>query len=87
VAIGLWPRSRIKVALIVGAVALPIVIETIQLVATALDRACQSADASDNLTGLAIGLVLGFALGGLAPSLGSVARGHGERSESQTPRG
>lgn len=68
-ALGLLPRSSAKVVLILGAIALPIVIETIQLFATGLDRACQSADASDNLTGLVIGLVLGFALGGVARSL------------------
>jgi hypothetical protein len=64
--IGLFPRSRRKVVLIVAAVALPIVIETIQLFATGLDRACQSADVSDNLTGLIIGIVLGLCLGAIA---------------------
>jgi glycopeptide antibiotics resistance protein len=63
VAIGLFPRSHRKVVLIAAAVVLPIVIETIQLFATGLDRACQSADVSDNLTGLLIGLVLGLCLG------------------------
>jgi hypothetical protein len=82
VAIGLWPRSRIKVALIVGAVALPIVIETIQLFATTLDRACQGADVSDNLTGLLIGL----ALGSTAGLIGWSARGHGREPGRETPR-
>jgi hypothetical protein len=62
-AIGLIPSSRRKVALIVGAIALPFTIETIQMVAVSLDRACQSADVSDNLTGLAIGLVVGIVAG------------------------
>ncbi len=67
-AIGLFPSSRRKVALIVAAIALPFVIETIQLVAISLDRACQSADVSDNLTGLVVGLVLGVVTGRLAGS-------------------
>jgi len=63
VAVGLFPPSRRKIALIAAAIALPIAIEAIQLVALSLDRACQAADVSDNLTGLIIGLVVGFALG------------------------
>ncbi len=86
VAIGLWPRSRIKVALIVGAVALPIVIETIQLVATSLDRACQGADVSDNLTGLLIGLVLGSLWEAPQDCLVRSARGHGREPGRETPR-
>jgi hypothetical protein len=58
-AIGLFPWSRSKVALALAGIALPFVIEAIQLVAIGLDRACQSADISDNLTGLVIGLVVG----------------------------
>ena len=41
---------------------LPLLIEVGQLLITPLDRACQSADVFDNLTGL----VLGFALGAIA---------------------
>ncbi len=41
------------------AIALPVAIETTQLVIPALERGCQSADVFDNLTGLVIGLVLG----------------------------
>ncbi len=59
-AIGLFPASRLKAALIVAAIVLPFAIETIQMVAVVLDRACQSADISDNLTGLVIGLVVGI---------------------------
>jgi hypothetical protein len=65
-AIGLAPRSRRKVALVVGAVALPFAIETVQLVVPRLDRACESADVFDNLTGLAIGLAGGVVAGQLA---------------------
>lgn len=61
-AIGLVPAPRRRTALLVAAVALPFAIETIQLLATALDRACQSSDVSDNLTGLVIGLVGGIAV-------------------------
>jgi glycopeptide antibiotics resistance protein len=59
-AIGLFPASRFKAALIVAAIVLPFAIETIQMVAVVLDRACQSADISDNVTGLLIGLVVGI---------------------------
>jgi NhaP-type Na+/H+ or K+/H+ antiporter len=47
-------------AVLVGvAVILPFAIEMIQLLATGLGRACQTSDVADNLTGLAIGLVVG----------------------------
>ena len=58
-AIALIPRSRWKGGLLAGAVALPFAIEAIQLLATPLGRACQSADVVDNLTGLVLGLVAG----------------------------
>ncbi len=54
-----------KVAVLLGAFALPIVIETVQLLATSLDRACQTSDISDNLTGLVIGLVAGVLVRGI----------------------
>lgn len=59
-AVGLVPRSRARALLIVGAVMLPVGIELLQLVVTALDRQCQSADVVDNLTGLLPGLALGL---------------------------
>jgi glycopeptide antibiotics resistance protein len=62
-AIGFLPRSRRKVAVLVAAIALPFAIETIQLLLPFLDRACQSADVSDNLTGLIIGLGVGMLTG------------------------
>ena len=58
-AIGLIPASRRMAALVLAAVILPFAIETIQLLATGLGRACQSSDVVDNLTGLVIGLVIG----------------------------
>jgi glycopeptide antibiotics resistance protein len=58
-AIGLMPRSRLKAAVVIVAIALPFVIETIQLLVPVLDRGCESADVVDNLTGLAIGFVGG----------------------------
>jgi len=45
---------------VVGAIALSFAIETTQLLVLWLDRACQSADVVDNLTGLAIGLAGGI---------------------------
>jgi glycopeptide antibiotics resistance protein len=62
-AIGLLPRSGRKTTVIVAAIALPFAIETIQLLVPFLERACQSADVSDNLTGLIIGLGVGTLTG------------------------
>ena len=61
--LGLLPRSRRKVVLLVAAMVMPVAIELFQLALPALDRACQSADVSDNLTGLLVGLVLGTMAG------------------------
>jgi hypothetical protein len=66
VTIGLMPRSRHKAVVIGAAVALPFAIEATQALVRSLDRACQSADVFDNLTGLAIGLVGGMVVGWLA---------------------
>jgi hypothetical protein len=60
-AVGLLPPSRRRTILAIAAIALPFAIEVIQLLVPALDRKCQSADVFDNLTGLAIGLLGGFA--------------------------
>jgi len=62
-AIGLLPRSRRKAGVLAAAILLPFAIETIQLAVPLLERACQSADVSDNLTGLVIGLALGTLVG------------------------
>jgi hypothetical protein len=59
-AIGLVPGSRRKALALAAAAALPFAIEATQLLVTSLGRVCQSGDVVDNLTGLAIGLVLGF---------------------------
>lgn len=60
VAVGIVPWSRRKAILLAAAIALPFAIETIQLLAPALDRACESGDVVDNLSGLVIGLGLGW---------------------------
>jgi glycopeptide antibiotics resistance protein len=69
VMISLVPRSRRKAAIVVAAIALPFAIETTQMLLPVLDRACESADVIDNLTGL----VLGFAGGSVAGWLASAA--------------
>jgi hypothetical protein len=51
--------------LLLAAIALPFVIEIIQLLAPVLARGCQSSDVIDNL----IGLSIGFAIGVVARSL------------------
>jgi glycopeptide antibiotics resistance protein len=69
VSIAFIPRSRLKTAFVVAAIALPFVIETTQLLVLWLDRACESADVVDNLTGLAIGLGGGVVAGRLAAAV------------------
>lgn len=81
VAIGLFHTSRRQAFVIFIAIALPFAIETIQLLATGLDRACQSADVSDNLTGLVIGLAVGV----VARRLGRWVSGSGEDDDGSKP--
>jgi VanZ family protein len=69
VAIGLFPRSRRTAAVVIAAIALPFAIETIQLLLPVLDRACESADVVDNLTGLVLGLGGGVVAARLGRSL------------------
>ena len=57
-AIGLCPRSAARNIVLAGAFLLPLAIESLQLVATSLGRACQSSDVFDNLTGLVLGIVV-----------------------------
>lgn len=66
IAVGLLPRSRWKTILLLVSLVLSPFVETTQLLVPALDRACQSADVVDNLTGLVIGLVLGATAGWIA---------------------
>jgi hypothetical protein len=57
--VGFASVLRRRPAVIAGSIALPFAIELVQLIVTPLGRACQGVDVVDNLTGLAIGLVLG----------------------------
>lgn len=57
VALGLLPGSRRKWIVVGAAILLPVVIESLQLLAPVLSRGCQSADVFDNLTGLVLGMV------------------------------
>lgn len=66
-AIAIAPRSRRKVLVLVGAIALPFAIESAQLLVSGLGRACQTADVVDNLTGLVIGLAGGIVVAWLLP--------------------
>jgi hypothetical protein len=81
VAVGLLQNSRRKVAIILAVAAMPFVIEGIQLVATSLHRGCESADVSDNLTGLIIGFAVGQGLrlgAGLTLRRAPIADGQGD---------
>ena len=77
--LGALPRSRTKVGLIIAAMALPFAIEGIQYIAPVLDRSCNTVDIIDNLTGLGLGLVAGFVIGGAVgiASAGRAGRGDG----------
>ena len=81
IALGLLRRSRRTAALILAAIALPIAIETIQLLVPSIERGCQSADVFDNLTGLAVGLALGIAGRWLAGTSTMSRSGCGARPE------
>jgi glycopeptide antibiotics resistance protein len=61
IAIGLLPWSRRTAVILGAALLLPFIIELGQALVPALGRGCQTADMADNLTGLAIGLVIGTA--------------------------
>jgi hypothetical protein len=61
-------RSKLKVVVLIAAIALPFAIEITQLLLPVLDRACESADVVDNLTGLVLGLGGGVVAGRLARS-------------------
>jgi hypothetical protein len=73
-AIALVPRSRRKAALLGAAFAFPFLIEATQLVAVSLNRACESADVVDNLTGLVLGLAAGAVVALLVPALSRGAK-------------
>ena len=81
--IAVLPRSRIKAALIAGAVVLPFIVEGIQYALPAFGRSCSSVDVVDNLTGL----LVGFAVGGLVRlGIGLAGRrGPGMLGPSATP--
>jgi glycopeptide antibiotics resistance protein len=70
IAIGLCPRSRAKLVVLVGALVLPVAIELFQLVALPLGRQCQSSDVVDNLCGLLLGVIAGSVAGRLANAVG-----------------
>ena len=59
-AVSLLPTGRTRSWMLVGALALPFIVELIQLAAISLARGCQSADIFDNLTGVVLGLAIGL---------------------------
>ena len=61
-AVAAVPGWKPRVGLFVAAVALPVVIEAIQLLVPILRRGCESADIVDNLTGLIVGLGIGMVM-------------------------
>ena len=61
VVIGHMPRTRRTAGIVIASIALPFLVEAVQLAASDLARGCQSADVIDNLTGLFVGAALGSA--------------------------
>jgi glycopeptide antibiotics resistance protein len=59
-AVSLLPAGRTRMWLLVGALAMPFLVELIQLSLPMLGRGCQSADIFDNVTGVVIGLAMGL---------------------------
>ena len=66
--IALFPRSRMMGIAVIAALVLPFAIETVQLLVPHLARGCQSSDVTDNLTGLAVGLLGGSAFQVVGPN-------------------
>ena len=79
VALGLLARSRVKTCAVIAAFVLPFAIEAVQYVLPALGRYCDSADVADNVTGLAIGLVVGTIAGGATTRLNRGRRASADR--------
>ena len=67
-----------KGALVVVAVGMLVAVETVQALAPALGRRCESGDVVDNVTGLLVGLAIGNVIGYLLPNLA--------RGDDDTPR-
>jgi hypothetical protein len=59
-AVGTIPWTWRKAAVIAAAIALPFVIEAVQLAVLSLGRGCQAADVIDNVTGLLVGVFAGI---------------------------
>lgn len=74
-AIALLPRSQRKLAVLLGAIALPFAVEASQYIALPLGRECQSSDVIDNLTGLFVGLAAGVVATWFASRVGAARRG------------
>ncbi len=53
----------------VVAVGMLVAVETVQALAPALGRRCESGDVVDNVTGLLVGLAIGSVIGDLLPNL------------------
>lgn len=59
-AVAWLPRTRAAALITIAAVSLTFVVEAVQLLVPLLGRGCQTADMSDNLLGLAIGIAIGL---------------------------
>ena len=62
IAAGLVAGSRRGAVAVLGALALPIAIETVQLAIPRLGRGCESADVIDDMSGVLMGLAIGLVL-------------------------
>lgn len=69
IAVGLLPRTRAAAGVIVAAIALTFVVESVQLIAVSLGRGCHVEDLVTNLLGLAIGFAAGKLIAIMAATL------------------
>jgi hypothetical protein len=79
-AVALLPRSRRRAAIIVSTAALPFAIEATQLLLPSIGRACQGSDVADNLTGLALGAIVGTVGGRLIRRAAAIPNQHESRT-------
>jgi len=80
VAVALIERPRARTVAVAAAIVAPFAIETTQSLLSFLGRGCQAVDVVDNLTGLAIGLILGTIVARLGRHRGDQARRASTRS-------
>jgi glycopeptide antibiotics resistance protein len=76
-ALGLLPWDRRTLPIILGAFALPALVEATQMLVPALGRGCESRDVINNMLGIGLGMLVGVVGSGAVALIGRVARSDG----------